>query len=382
MDPSRKSLAVSSLLARRAGLVVILAVVSLLAVRLYLPVFLQRAINARLAQIPDYTGRVEAVDVSLLRGAYTMRGLRIEKRNADTARAFFAVDRLDFSLAWRELLHGRVVSEIQAERPNLNFVLAGTPQRSQADLDGRWQDLMHSLFPLEITHLDITGGELHFATPDRAPPVDIFITDLRVKAQGLRNRPDPAGGEFPATLIIDGATPGRGRLALSAQLEPLAVQPHFHLLLKVDDLALPAINQFLLAYGNVDVSSGTFTGYLEMTSRQGRFNGYLKPFFADLVFRSAGDGDRSLFARLWESIVAGLARLGKNDDTQQVALRIPFSGDFSDTSVGLWSSLRTLLRNGFIQALQEGLDGHPRSKAERDRPLGPADLRSVPATPD
>ena len=100
-----------------------------------------------------------------------------------------------------------------------------------------------------------------------------------------------------------------------------------------------------------------------MVARDGHFNGYMKPFFADLDFDNAAvDQEKGLFARLWENVVAALAGIVTNNRTEKVALRVPFEGDFDNPEVGAWESLRTLLRNGFIQALQEGLDGHTKQK--------------------
>lgn len=349
----------------------LIVVVLFIAARLALPSILKNAINHRLAAIPAYDGRVEDVSVSLLRGAYTMTGVRIDKREADTTHPFVSAEQIDFSLAWGELFRGHVVSEIVATRPRLNFVQGPTQEQSQIDLDRRWQDVINDLFPIEITHFEATQGELHYVSPDRNPPVDIFLRDLHVRVRGLRNRPDPDVGGYPATILVDGIAPGNGRLSLASELEPLATQPRFHARLKIDKLALPAVNQFLLAYGKVDVSQGEFTGYLEMVARDGKFEGYFKPFFENLVFKSASDAEKSIFARLWEKIVAGLTKLVKNNDTDQVALRIPFSGEFGKTSVGTWQSIRTLFRNGFIQALTEGLDGHPRKDGDAELPETP-----------
>ncbi|HWA27878.1 MAG TPA: DUF748 domain-containing protein [Lacunisphaera sp.] len=342
----------------------LLLALALVGARLALPGILKNAINRRLEAIPAYTGQVDKVTVSLLRGAYAMEGVRIAKREAETTHPFVAVEHLDFSLAWQELLHGQVVSEIVARRARLNFVQAGNEKESQLDFDRRWQNVIHDLFPIEITHFEVTEGELHFVAPAREPPVDIFVRNLHVRARGLRNRPDLNRDAYPATVLVEGVAPGNGNLSLTAELEPLAAQPRFHLRLKVDKLSLPAVNQFLQAYANVDVSSGEFTGYLEMVARNGRYEGYLKPFFENLVFQGAQDREKNLFARLWEKIVAVAAHLLKNNQTDQVAMRVPFSGEFGATSVGFWESVRTLLRNAFVEALKEGLDGHPRPKGD------------------
>jgi hypothetical protein len=359
------------------GLVLVAVLIGL---RLALPGWLKGAINRRLEAIPAYTGRVEGISVSLLRGAYTMEGVRIAKREADTTHPFVSIEHLDFSLAWKELLHGQVVSEIVARRARLNFVQAGNEKESQLDFDRRWQDVINDLFPIEITHFEVTEGELHFVAPARETPVDVFVRNLHVRARGLRNRPDLDSDAYPATVLVEGVTPGNGNLSLTSELEPLAEKPRFHLRLKLDKLSLPAVNQFLQSYANVDVSAGEFTGYLEMVARDGKYEGYLKPFFENLVFKSAQDKEKNVFARLWEKIVAAAAKLLKNDETDQVALRVPFSGEFGATSVGFWESVRTLLRNAFVEALKEGLDGHPRPKGDGEKVPVPPKAEEAGAT--
>lgn len=353
-----------------------------LAARLALPYALKSAINQRLSEIPAYSGRVDDVDVSVLRGSYTMHHLQLEKRDAEGKRPFLSVDQLDFSLVWDELLHRRVVSEINAQHPRLTFLRAETKETSQLDFDRRWQDVINDLFPIEITHLEITHGEVHYVAPDRKPPVDIFLRELKIVARGLRNRPDLHQGDTAATVLVEGIAPGNGKLTLASELEPLAPEPRFHVQLKVEKMSLPAVNQFLLAYGKVDVSRGDFTGYLEVVARDGRYRGYFKPFFENLEFKSASDSDKSLFARVWEKMVAGLAALVKNKETDQVALRIPFEGDIGATRVQTWQSIRTLFRNGFIQALAEGLDGHPRPKDTADQPATPSDSNAEKRVPE
>lgn len=360
----------------------ILVVLLLVVARLTLPHLLKTAINHRLAAIPAYTGHVNDVGVSIFRGAYSMHGVELKKLEAGATRPFLSVDEIDFSLVWGELFRGRVVSEIHAQRPRLNFVQGPTEETSQLDFDRRWQEVINDLFPIEITHFEATGGELHFVAPERKPPVDIFVRELRVVARGLRNRPDLNQRDAAATLLVEGVTPGNGQLSLSSELEPLAPKPRFHLKLKIDKLSLPAINQFLLAYGNVDVSRGEFTGYLEMVARDDHYQGYFKPFFENLVFKSAADADKSPFARLWEKMVAALTQLVKNRDTEQVALRIPFEGDFGATRVETWESIKTLFRNGFIQALAEGLDGHPRPKGSEEKPATPSDPEEEKKVPE
>jgi hypothetical protein len=127
------------------------------------------------------------------------------------------------------LFRGKMVSEITARRPKLNFVQGTTKENSQLDFDRRWQDAIQDLFPIEITDFTVTEGEVHYVAPERKPPVDIFIRNVHIQARGLRNRPDLDQKSPMATILVEGITPGNGQLALSSELEPLAPDPRFHL---------------------------------------------------------------------------------------------------------------------------------------------------------
>lgn len=340
-------------------LTVVLALVLAVALlaRLVLPFFLQRAIDARLEAIPDYTGSVESVDVGLLHGAYSLHGVVVRKRNALQGEPFFAADRIDFSLAWRELLRRRVVSDIVVTRGRLNFLKEPAAEFSQLDADRRWQDAIQDIFPIEITSLEINDGTLHFVDRAADPIVDVFIKDMHALVTGLRNRPADAGGDpMPATLLIEGGTVGGGSLLIVGKGEPLAAEPHFELRVTAERVALPDLNELLRAYGKVDVSRGVLDVYFEMAARAGRFEGYVKPFFTDLDFRDLAEDDKNLAEQLWEKIVTGLVGLFKNKPKDQLGARVPFAGEFGDPRVGLLATLRTIFRHGFIRPLPEQLE--------------------------
>lgn len=348
----------------------VVLVIALLA-RLVLPFFLQRAINARLEAIPDYTGSVESVDVGIFRGAYALNGVVVRKRNALQGEPFFAADRIDFSLAWRELLRRHVVSDIVVTRGRLNFLKEPAAEFSQLDADRRWQDAIQDIFPIEITHFELNDSTLHYVDRAADPVVDVFIKEMHAIVTGLRNRPVDEGGEpMPADLLIEGDTVGAGRLLIVGKGEPLAPQPHFELRVTVERVHLPELNELLRAYGKVDVSRGVLDVYFEMAARDGRFEGYVKPFFTDLDFRDLAEDDKNLAEKLWEKIVTGVVGLFKNKPKDQLGARVPFAGEFGDPKVGLLATLRTMFRHGFIRPLPEQLERSV--KAEEVEPAGKA----------
>src|SRR5579885_3365537 len=229
-------------------------VIVLVAARAALPFVLRGAINRRLDRIPGYQGRVEDVHVALWRGAYVLSGVEIVKRNGSRSRPFFSAREIDFWLAWRELLHRRILANITVDQASVNFVKAGQPpspsaskaggpspprEESQLDADRRWQDTVKSIFPLDITYVKITDSRVHYVDEAANPKVDIYINNLQALATGLRNRPeDTPAKKFPASLTLDGDSIGHGHLQVTCQAEPLAPQPHFELALRLENVSL------------------------------------------------------------------------------------------------------------------------------------------------
>ena len=347
---------------RRVVVTVLVLAGLLLAARLALPAVVKHLVNARLQRIPGYTGYVNDIDIHLWRGAYTLHGFGILRLDSRVQEPFFLAKDIDFSLAWRELWHRKIVSNIKINHGQLNFVKGPTEEESQTDLDHRWQDVIQDIFPIDITHLEITDGLLRYVDTTRQPQVNVFVTHMRATATGLRNRPgEGQSGEFPAEITIEGDSLGAGKLELFLAAEPLADEPHFHLSLKLDQVNLPALNESLRAYANVDVGRGTFRLVGEMAGRDGGFQGYVKPFFEDLDFHNLEDKDKGIGSQIWEHIVAGLAWLVKNKPRDQVATRIPFEGKFGDAKLGLFATITNLFRHGFIRAFNPTVEGSVRA---------------------
>ena len=57
-----------------------------------------------------------------------------------------------------------------------------------------------------------------------------------------------------------------------------------------------AMNNLLRAYGNFDVTAGLFSLYSELSVKNGRVEGYIKPLFKDMkVYDARQDHEKSLF---------------------------------------------------------------------------------------
>jgi Domain of Unknown Function (DUF748) len=358
--PSDSNLAGMHATRRRLPLTVLVVVLAFLVIaRISAPFVIRNAINHRLNRIPNYKGHVGSIRLHLWRGGYRIDDIQIVKSNGEVSEPFFAADRIDFSVAWRELLRGRFVSAISVQNGRLNFLRGPSEETSQLNADKRWQDAINDLFPIDITKLEIRGGLLRFVDTTHTPHVDVAIRDLTVHATGLQNRPTANADPYPAKIDISGITIGGGNLHLFVRMEPLADQPHFELAAELKNVSLPALNDLLRAYAHVDVAQGQFEVFSQMAMRGGHYDGYIKPFIDNLEFKALSDEDKLLGRRLWNSIVAGFAKLAKNDQSKQVATRIPFSGEANKFDIHTWKTVENGLHNGFVKALSHSFEGTP-----------------------
>lgn len=342
---------------RRVLVTIVVVVVVLIGIRIALPYVIRNQINVRLQHIPEYRGHVDQVTLSVWRGAYTLLGVSVYKQNGHEQDPFFLAKYIDFSVAWRDLFHGKVVSDIYVDHGELTLVKGPTPQTSQKETDQRWQSVIEDIFPIDIQHFEIAHGVIRYIDDTKKPRVDVFLKNIEAVATGLQNRPTETNEEFPAQIQVQGDTLGDGRVSLLVQAEPLADKPHFHMSLKLVGVDLPALNQSLQAIANVEVSHGTFELVVEMAGRDGAFQGYVKPFFNQLKFQANEEKKQSIGAHLWEKLVSGLAWLVKNRPRDQVATRIPFQGEFGDSQIGMWATIRNLFRHGFVRAFNPVVEG-------------------------
>src|SRR6185437_9062428 len=78
----------------------------LIAFRIALPYILLRFVNKELQTIPGYTGHVDDIDVHLIRGAYTIKTINLDKTGGKIPVPFFSAEVIDLSVEWSAIFHG------------------------------------------------------------------------------------------------------------------------------------------------------------------------------------------------------------------------------------------------------------------------------------
>src|SRR6187401_2948962 len=86
--------------------------VILIAFRIALPYILLKFVNRELTMIDGFYGHVDDIDVALIRGAYTIKDIRLDKTGGKIPVPFFAAKTIDLSIEWRAIFEGAIVGEI------------------------------------------------------------------------------------------------------------------------------------------------------------------------------------------------------------------------------------------------------------------------------
>lgn len=328
-----------------------------------------RRLNRQLAELEGYRGEAQRVTVALWRGAVIVDGFRLHERGQEREVPVVKLAHVTLRFALSALFRGQLGGAAVVEGLELNLVKqervspeeaadkAGDQLEKAKHQAQRWQEALRRSFPVTLRRLEIKQARVRYLDRSHQPNPELTLTDLHVVARDLQNRPKANGDPLPAKLDLDGRFGGGGTLRASVQLDPIAQEPTFHALFEVRELALPPLNAFLRAYAKADVSRGTFEVYMEADARNGGYDGYVKPMFHDLDFRTASDEGKDVVEKLKEKVVRVVTSVLKNPEKEQVATKAPFRGNFSDNRVDVWTTVAELFRNAFVQALRGGFEG-------------------------
>jgi hypothetical protein len=333
-------------------------VILLIGIRIVLPYAVKAYVNHKLNASRDYSGKVGDIEMRLWRGGYRIYQIQILKKNGAVPSPLFSASEVDLLIEWRELCHGSLVGQVVLRQPHVNFATGPTPAQKQTGGDEQWDKMLESLFPFNLNRVEISNGEIHFQDPSAKPPVDIYVSKISATATNLTNARD-LKQKLPSGLAANASTLGGGTLNLQLQMNLLETKPAFEMNCGLTNVDLVALNDFLRAYGKFDVAHGNFAFYTSIASADGAYDGYMKVFFNNLdVFEWDKERKKNILEIFWQAIVGGVATVFKNHPKDQLATKIPISGSYTNSSVGIWTAAATLLQNAFIHALVPKLDQH------------------------
>lgn len=329
-------------------------VVLLLVVHLALPHVVLNYLNGKLADMGEYRGHIEDVDLAWWRGAYRADGVFIEKKNEQVQAPLFTADAIDIGVSWRALWKDRaLVGEVVLEQPQLNFVDGEAADDSQTGEGVDWRDQLEALMPFTLNELRVVDGQLSFRNFGSDPQVHVYANAINASLYNLTNTDDREQGRvarFEGSAKLFNQAP----VEANARFDPYTDFEDFDIDLRMTGLQLTKLNDFSSAYGNFDFAGGTGDLVMEIEAKNSQLDGYIKPLLHNVeVFDFEQDiqnEDKGFFRGIWEAVVGGSEEVLQNQRKDQFATRVELSGSTKNTDVSPFQAFIAILRNAFVEA--------------------------------
>lgn len=334
----------------------IFIIMILVIIRIALPFIVLHFANRSLASMNGYYGHIDDVDLSLIRGAYRIDSLYLNKVDSITQKQtlFFSAAYIDLSVEWPALLHKSLVGEVTLVSPVLVFTKDKVEPSKLIQDSTYLRKMLKKSMPLKINRLEVKDGIIRYKDEGSHPPVDIEMNEVALLAQNLRNSYDSVS-LLPSQIKVS-ASVYDGTFDLMLKLDPLSTKATFDMNAEIKNTDLKKLNDFFQAYARVDVNSGVFGVYAEAAAKEGKYAGYIKPIIKDLDVLGKEDRDDTIIRKLWEGLAGSMGQVFKNQSKDQIATVIPFGGNTDELDTNLWYAIMNIFKNAFIQAIVPAID--------------------------
>lgn len=337
---------------KKRYIVPVIILILLIAFRLYLPTLVKNYVNKVLADIPGYYGQVEDIDIALIRGAYVINGMYLNKGTAESQVPFLNFPKSDISIEWKSLFKGKIVSEIIMTSPEVIYVFEDQKDEiGDANVDD-WTKALTDLVPIDINHFEVYDGKLAFVQLSAEPNIDLQINNLQLTADNLRNVVEKER-ILPSPIRASGVSIGKGKVSLEGNMNLVKEIPDMDLSFSLQDAEATALNDFTRHYAGLDFDKGTFGIFSEVAIADGHLVGYIKPLLTDTKLIGEDDG---FLGVLWEGFVGFFKFILKNQGTDTLATKVPIEGDLNNVEAGIWPTVFNIFENAWIKAFTGEVD--------------------------
>lgn len=345
----------------------VFAVAALIVARLILPGVVLKNINSYLdTHSKIYWAHMDDLDLAIWRMAYKFQGIQAKLRSNN--KPFVTVKSVDVSLAWRELLRGRILADIVVEEaqlftaPDLFTAMKQVgeegkeiekPEEKRAEKNKGEPSLKEKLIPFRIDRVVIHDSKFEFAPKSNSPDEERFHfanVDARVSNITPKEN-EKILGTFKGDLQKSSKLKGVVELRKNAggmDWDFDAEARHFDL-----REANPMLRKML----PLTFTRGELDLFAEAKSEQGHIVGYIKPFFKNLDVVANAENFNGPKHFLIELGTAAGNLILRRSKQKTVATKIDFSkdppGEFKIDTKG---TLANAIEHGFDQEFAEGVE--------------------------
>jgi hypothetical protein len=174
--------------------------------------------------LKGYTARIGKLDFHPLGYSLDLYDVVITQ-DAHPEPPVLRIAQLSASVHWRALLSGRLVGDVELDKP---AVYLNLPQARKEIADPTpvkergWQDALEAIYPLKINHFEILGGDITYV--DDGPFKPLRVRNLDVVATNIRNRqskrPYPSDVRFEAQVFESGRLSAEGQANFLTEPNP------------------------------------------------------------------------------------------------------------------------------------------------------------------
>jgi hypothetical protein len=206
---------------------------------------------------------------------------------------------------------------------------------------------------VKIEHGKILNSEIGFVNTAASRDYRVFMSDMNVEMDNFSNRLEEGTGLVKMT----GKFMGSGPTTVSASFRPEKPRPDFDLEVRIVKTKVKTLNNLFRAYGDVDTAAGTFAFFSELSVKDNRINGYVKPFLKDVeVYDPQQDQNKAASQKIYEAVVGSVLDLLKNIPHDEVATKTDLSGAVENPQANTWEIVEKLVQNAFFKAILPGFE--------------------------
>ena len=217
---------------------------------------MEKKINAPLK---GYSVRLSGLHVQLVGLSLTLKDLTVlQQADPDPPIARFPV--LHFAIHLREILRGKVVAEVEIERPEIRIDLRKYRNEAASPIpikEHGWQQAVEAIYPFKINAVTVRDGTLTYF--DQDPQRPLRLTRLNLEASNIRNIRLPRN-VYPSSFRMETAIFGTGRGIVEGHANFLA-EPHAGIDARLTLEKVP-LEYFepVITRANLSIRSGIFSG--------------------------------------------------------------------------------------------------------------------------
>ncbi|WP_405382353.1 DUF748 domain-containing protein [Maribacter sp. LLG6340-A2] len=337
---------------KKRYLIPVTIIAVLILFRIALPYLVKDYVNGVLADIPGYYGQVQDIDLSLIRGAYTIDSMYLNKVNANSNVPFLDFKKTDISIEWKSLIHGKIVSEIIMTEPTVIYVFEDQQQdTTQTDTED-WSKALTDLVPIDINKLTVKQGKFAFLQLQADPNIDLNLSNVNLSASNLRNVVEKTR-TLPSNIYATAVSIGNGNVVLKGDMNLVKEIPDMDITFSLEKANAKALNDFTNHYAGIDFDEGSFDLFGEIAIADGYLKGSFKPILRNAKLIGKDDG---FLKTLWEGFVGFFKFVLKNHKQDTLATKIPVEGDLNKAKTKLIPTITGIFKNAWIRAYKGVID--------------------------